>query len=69
MGDNRDDSADSRTWGFVPLDNIKGRPWIIYFSYEAEQDAYLKTGLQDRLKKIISFFLKVRWGRLLKIIN
>jgi len=69
MGDNRDDSADSRTWGFVPLDNIKGRPWIIYFSYEAERDAYLKTGLRDRLKKIVSFLPKARWGRLLKVIN
>jgi len=69
MGDNRDDSADSRTWGFVPLANIKGRPWIIYFSYEAERDAYLKTSFRDRLKKIVSFLPKARWGRFLKIIN
>jgi signal peptidase I len=69
MGDNRDDSADSRTWGFVPLANIKGRPWIIYFSYEAERDAYLKTSFRDRLKKIVSFLPKARWGRMLKIIN
>jgi signal peptidase I len=69
MGDNRDDSADSRTWGFVPLANIKGRPWIIYFSYQAERDAYLKTSFRDRLKKIVSFLPKARWGRLLKIIN
>ena len=69
MGDNRDDSADSRTWGFVPLVNVKGRPWVIYFSYEAESDAYQKTGLRDRLKKLISFIPKARWGRLFKIIN
>ena len=69
MGDNRDDSMDSRTWGFVPLANIKGRPWIIYFSYEAERDAYQKTSFRDRLKKIVSFLPKARWGRLLKIIN
>ena len=69
MGDNRDDSADSRTWGFVPLANIKGRPWIIYFSYEAERDAYLKTSFRDRLKKIVSFLPKARWGRILKFIN
>jgi len=69
MGDNRDDSMDSRTWGFVPLANIKGRPWIIYFSYEAERDAYQKTSFRDRLKKILAFFPKARWGRLLKIIN
>jgi signal peptidase I len=69
MGDNRDDSADSRTWGFVPLANIKGRPWIIYFSYEAERDAYQKTSVRERLKKIVSFLPKARWGRLFKIIN
>ena len=69
MGDNRDDSMDSRTWGFVPLANIKGRPWIIYFSYEAERDAYQKTSFRDRLKKILAFIPKARWGRLLKIIN
>jgi len=69
MGDNRDDSADSRTWGFVPLANIKGKPWIIYFSYEAERDAYLKTRFSDRLIKILNLIPKARWGRLLKIIN
>jgi signal peptidase I len=69
MGDNRDDSADSRTWGFVPLANVKGRPWVIYFSYEAERDAYQKTSLRDRLKKLIRFIPKARWGRFLKFIN
>jgi len=69
MGDNRDDSADSRTWGFVPLANIKGRPWVIYFSYEAERDAYLKTSFRDRLKKVLNLIPKARWGRILKIIN
>jgi len=69
MGDNRDDSADSRTWGFVPLANVKGRPWVIYFSYEAERDAYLKTSLRDRLKKLIRFIPKARWSRLFNIIN
>ena len=69
MGDNRDNSMDSRYWGFLSQDLIKGRPWLIYFSYKAERDAYLKTSIRERLKKIINFFPKARWQRMLKIIN
>jgi len=69
MGDNRDNSADSRYWGFLPVTDIKGKPWVIYFSYQAERDAWQKTGLRDRLKKIVSFLPKARWGRILRIIN
>lgn len=69
MGDNRDDSYDSRFWGFVPLSNVKGRPWLIYFSYEAERDAYKKTSVNDRLKKLTRFIPDARWNRLLKIIR
>jgi len=69
MGDNRDNSADSRYWGFLPLNYIKGKPWVIYFSYGAERDAWQKTSLQARLKKIASLIPKARWGRFLKVIN
>ncbi|HPW18930.1 MAG TPA: signal peptidase I [Candidatus Aminicenantes bacterium] len=69
MGDNRDNSLDSRYWGFVPVASIKGRPWIIYFSYKAERDSWQKTGFRDRLKKFVSFIPKARWGRMLRIIN
>lgn len=69
MGDNRDNSSDSRYWGFLPMDYLKGRPWIIYFSYEAEIGAHLKTSLQDRMKKLVRFIPKARWKRILKLIN
>ncbi len=35
MGDNRDDSLDSRYWGLVPRDNIIGKPLLIFWSYDA----------------------------------
>jgi signal peptidase I len=69
LGDNRDDSADSRSWGYVPLANIKGRPWMIYFSYDAEPGAYLKTSFKDRLQKLARAVTKARWGRFPKIIG
>lgn len=69
MGDNRDSSSDSRYWGFLPMNYIKGKPWIIYFSYKAENNSHLKTSLRDRLKKFVRFFYKARLGRILKVIE
>jgi signal peptidase I len=69
MGDNRDNSQDSRYWGFLPQSYIKGRPWVIYFSYRAESDAYQKTGIGDRLKKLVTFLPKARWNRMLRLVR
>jgi len=69
MGDNRDNSMDSRYWSFLPLGYIKGKPWVIYFSYRAERDAYTKTSFGERVKKFASFLPKARWGRMLRVVQ
>ena len=48
MGDNRDSSLDSRYWGFVPRDNIIGKPLIIYWSYDAPTDALADPSISVR---------------------
>ncbi|MCD6452654.1 MAG: signal peptidase I [Acidobacteria bacterium] len=67
LGDNRDNSRDSRYWGFVPRSLIRGRAFIIYWSYEAERGTYLETGFKNRVRNFFSilfhFFTKTRWRR------
>ena len=73
MGDNREESWDSRFWGFVPRKLISGRPLIIYWSYETPPDQYEQTGLSDRLQQIGSmlthFFTRTRWNRTFKLVH
>ena len=60
MGDNRDNSEDSRYWGFLPRENIKGKALVIYWSYDAGSDEEGGT-----LPAIIHMFTRTRWNRLL----
>lgn len=73
MGDNRDVSYDSRYFGFIPQENIIGRPMFIYWSFEEPAGQYLKTGLGDRIafvgKQIIHFFDETRWRRMFHIVR
>ena len=73
MGDNRDNSQDSRFWGNVPRDHIIGKALAIYWSYETPRDEYLQTGTLDKAKQyadvFLNFFTKTRWRRTLKIIR
>lgn len=73
MGDNRDNSSDSRCWGFVPRSHIIGKALIIYWSYEADSESYRQTGVSDRLRQFWdlgrNFFTKTRWSRTFRIIE
>ena len=71
MGDNRDSSLDSRYWGFVPRDNIIGKPLIIYWSYDAptEQLAGSFISLDHLTDLAKNFFTKTRWNRTFRIIR
>jgi signal peptidase I len=71
MGDNRDSSSDSRYWGFVPRENIIGKPLIIYWSYEASTDQLAGSPISpDHLKDLAeNFFVKTRWRRTFKLIH
>lgn len=73
MGDNRDNSFDSRFWGPVHKDLIIGKPWRIYWSYESSTQEYLTPGIlhkiKDIFKTIINFFSKTRWERTVKKIK
>ena len=71
MGDNRDNSEDSRFWGFVPLENVVGEPLFVYWSYDAPTPEWTADSLVDRLKfdaSIVANFLsKTRWSRTGKV--
>jgi signal peptidase I len=53
MGDSRYNSKDSRYWGFVPRDNVRGRPLFVYYSYNA-----------DDSDRPLPMFTDIRWNRI-----
>jgi signal peptidase I len=68
MGDNRDNSQDSRYWGFMPRENVKGKALVIYWSYESDREDYLDESTGATLKGLASvfahFFTRTRWDRM-----
>jgi signal peptidase I len=69
MGDNRDDSLDSRYFGLVPRDNIFGKPLIIFWSYDAPTEDLLDYNLHHVFDLATHFFTKTRWNRTLRLVH
>src|SRR5215469_18976621 len=67
MGDNRDNSSDSRDWGFVPVSNVIGEPLFVYWSYDAPSSSWLDESFGHQMEfygSIVgNFFSRTRWSR------
>ena len=74
MGDNRDDSLDSRYWGFVPKENVIGRPLFIFWSFDVpEENSDQPKPIADRVSSFLHttlhFFTLTRWNRLFHLVH
>lgn len=73
MGDNRDVSYDSRFWGFIPRQNVIGRPMFVYWSFETPPNQYLEKEFSQRIgflaHIVIHFFDETRWRRTFKVVR
>jgi signal peptidase I len=73
MGDNRHDSLDSRYWGFVPRENIIGRPLFNYWSFKTPDNEYQQTGIGNSVAwmghVVLHFFSDTRWNRTFHLIK
>ena len=73
MGDNRDNSFDSRFFGFIPQENFIGRPMFIYWSFQTPEGQYEHTAFTERigflLHTILHFFDQTVWRRTFKVVR
>ena len=73
MGDNRDVSYDSRYWGFIPKENVIGRPMFIYWSFETPPNQYMHTAIGERIgflaHVVLHFFDETRWRRTMRVVR
>jgi len=72
MGDNRDRSSDSRYWGTVPRTMIKGRAFMVYWSFRGQPpppDAPPADRVKELFGVVIHFFTRTRWDRTFLIVD
>ena len=73
LGDNRDNSRDSRFRGFLPRDQVKGRALLIYWSLEASREDYQTRNwiqwLRDMAVLVVQFPKKTRWERTFHVVR
>jgi signal peptidase I len=69
MGDNRDNSDDSRFWGFVPRENIIGKPVIVIWSYDAPTEDLTGFSAHHAIDLAEHFFTRTRWARTFKLVR
>ena len=73
MGDNRTESLDGRFWGFVPQENILGRPLFVYWSFQTPADQEDKTSAADRISfmfhVVTHIFSGTRWERTFHVVR
>jgi len=71
IGDNRDNSSDSRYWGFLPIDHMRGRPFMVWWSYREKGTDYENANVPDGPVELLqnywdgarNFFRWTRWER------
>ena len=71
MGDNRENSDDSRYFGLIPRENIRGTPVMIYWSYDATMEELMgpDSGVAHFVDVGLHFFTKTRWSRTMKLVR
>ena len=73
LGDNRDESLDSRYWGFVPRENIIGTPLVIYWSFDRNYDEEGGKATDGKLSRLGALFSRLyhdtRWNRTLRLVR
>jgi signal peptidase I len=69
LGDNRDNSFDSRYWGFVPRENVVGKPWIVFWSYDAPTDELVGWNGKYLADLAQHFFTRTRWERTMMVLR